>query len=69
MKIKNPHIIHMLRRRWYKGFTPSGKPTRYVSIGYVCINCYTKEKSTKDWNKVTCKNCLTKNQNKTEEGK
>ena len=42
-QMKNAHIIHMLKGR------------RYLCIG-ACGT--TKEKSTKDWKKVTCKNCL-----------
>ena len=41
--IKNPHIIHYIKNR------------RYLCI--TCVNT-TPTKSTKDKNKVTCKNCL-----------
>lgn len=43
MTIKNPHIIHFIKK---------GK--------YLCNQaCFTtKEKSTKEKNKITCRNCL-----------
>lgn len=43
--IKNPHIIHKL-----------------VRGHYLCISCcpITPLKSTQEWDKVTCKNCLRK---------
>ncbi len=52
MTIKNPHIIHFVRKRkdgYFEG------EDRYICIG-ACGT--TKEKSTRRKNKVTCQNCL-----------
>ena len=52
MSIKNPHIIHFVKKikeGWRKG------ENRYVCIG-ACGT--TKEKSTCRWKNVTCRNCL-----------
>lgn len=52
MTIKNPHIIHFIRR--------IKKEDDYMNQKwrYLCISCYTKEKSTKKESEVTCKRCL-----------
>lgn len=50
MAIKNPHIIHFVRKRkegYYKG-----------EYAYICCGSYTKEKSTRKEREVICKNCL-----------
>lgn len=63
--VKNPHIIHFARWRSYKVLYSSkgvlyDKPKYHKYLGYVCIGCvgFTKSKSTRDWKKVTCENCL-----------
>lgn len=50
MTIKNPHIIHFIRKR-KEGFFEG-------EYAYICFGSYTKEKSTKRKDKVTCLNCL-----------
>ena len=50
MRIKNPHIIHFVRKR-KEGFY-EGK------YAYICCGSYTKEKATRIKSKVTCKNCM-----------
>ena len=52
MKIKNPHIIHFVRR--------IKKEDDYLNLKwrYICCGFYTKEKATELEDEVTCKNCL-----------
>lgn len=47
MSIKNLHIIHFVRNNTWSG-----------EYRYICCGSYTKEKSTKRKDKVTCFNCL-----------
>lgn len=50
MSIKNPEKIHFVRK-CDEGYFKGG-------YKYICIGCFTKEKSTKRKKKVTCLNCL-----------
>ncbi len=50
MTIKNPHIIHFIKK----------ETTTYLDRKwrYICSGSYTKEKSTRKESEVTCENCL-----------
>lgn len=52
MTIKNPHIIHFVKK--------IKKEDDYLNQRwrYICCGSYTKEKSTRKESDVTCKNCL-----------
>jgi len=54
MTIKNPHIIHMIK--FDNTYTRTIKPRYNYMCNQACIT--TPQKSTENWNKVTCKNCL-----------
>lgn len=55
MSIKNPNIIHKVYLKADTYPYDDKKHHRYKCISAVIP---TKSKSTTDWNKVTCKNCL-----------